>query len=205
MNTRIVVGSVVIVALIALLLGCEPTGPVTSKGVLSRTATNPPLPPPPPGTTPASTTPATPPEAAPPVDAPQRANPFERGGSATPAASTPSTAAETPGTDSTSKPSIRLSVGIALPQTLPDGTQVGVSVDYKLIKGQLNKSAKYIWVIETGRGETGMEVELKPQGGNLANFLPISIQPGDGPFKARIDEVSTSGSRTRVSNVEPLR
>jgi hypothetical protein len=87
---------------------------------------------------------------------------------------------------------------------LPDGTQVGVSVDYK-VTGKLNSSAKYVWVIESRQGETAMEVQIKPQGGNLASFLPISIRPGDSPFRARIDEVSSSGSRVRVSNVEELR
>jgi hypothetical protein len=106
--------------------------------------------------------------------------------------------------ESAPKPSIRLSVGLALPQTLPDGTQVGVSVDYK-VTGKLNSSAKYVWVIESRQGETAMEVQIKPQGGNLASFLPISIRPGDSPFRARIDEVSSSGSRVRVSNVEELR
>jgi hypothetical protein len=194
-----------------LLAGCEPKGPVTTQGVLTRTAANPPLPPPPPGT--------------PAAEVEQKANPFDRGSPAAnespapatpPAAASPETTAYSPPpteptftptqpTASASKPSIRLSVGIALPQTLPDGTQVGVSVDYKLTSGSLNASAKYLWVIESRQGETAMEVNLKAQGGNLAGFLPISIRPEDSPFKARIDELSSSGSRTRVSNVESLR
>ena len=80
-----------------------------------------------------------------------------------------------------------------------------MSVDYKLTSGSLNPSAKYVWVIESRQGEIAMEVNLKPQGGNLAGFLPLAIRPEDGPFKARIDEVSTSGSRVRVSNVESLK
>ena len=196
MNTRIVVGSVVLAALTALLLGCEPAGPVTTQGVLTRSASNPPLPPQPPGSQ-AST-------------ADRKTNPFDRADTApvesasgAPAAVPTSTATET--TDSTPKPSIRLSVGLALPQTLPDGTQVGVSVDYKITAGKLNSAAKYVWVIESRQGETAMEVQIAPQGGNLASFLPISIRPGDSPFRARIDEVSSSGSRVRVSNVEELR
>jgi len=123
----------------------------------------------------------------------------------------PEPTASPPSVDQTASPSepavkasIRLSTGIALPQTLPDGTQVGVSVDYK-VTGQLDTSAKYVWVIESRQGEIAMEVKLSPQGGNLAGFLPISIRPGDSPFRAWIDEVSTSGSRVRVSNVESLR
>lgn len=201
MNARIFIGSLVLAIFAALLAGCEPAGPVTTKGVLTRTAVNPPLPPPPPGA-------ATP-------EVVRNTNPFDRAG-ATPAEAAATTPADTPPaadptyspagpTDSSPKPSIRLSVGIALPQTLPDGTQIGVGVDYKVTSGRLSTSAKYFWVIEKGQGEVAMEVQLKPQGGNLAGFLPISIRPEDGPFKTRIDEVSTSGSRATVSNVESLR
>jgi hypothetical protein len=201
MSDRILFGLVVIAALAALLTGCEPTGPVTTQGVLTRNAANPPLPPPPPGVSLPAATPV--------PDQARKTNPFDRPATA---ASEPTTSAApaaeptyspTEPTTSASKPSIRLSVGIALPQTLPDGTQIGVSVDYKLT-GNLNPSAKYLWVIQSRQGETAMEVQLKPQGGNLASFLPIAIRPEDSPFKAWIDEVSTSGSRLRVSNVESL-
>jgi hypothetical protein len=194
--------SIIGIALV-LFAGCEPKGPVTTQGVLTRTAVNPPLPPPPPGT--------------PAAEAEQKVNPFDRGGPAAAESTNSQTAAASPSSTgestftppepsaSTSKPSLRLSVGIALPQTLPDGTQVGVSVDYKLISGSLNSSAKYVWVIESRQGQTAMEVKLSPRGGNLAGYLPLSIRPEDSPFKAWIDEVSTSGSRVRVSNVESLR
>jgi len=201
MSDRILFGFVVVAALAVLPTGCEPAGPVTTQGVLTRNAANPPLPPPPPGASlPQSPGP----------DQAQKTNPFDRPAAAAsePATSAPTAAnptyTPTEPTPSTTKPSIRLSVGIALPQTLPDGTQIGVSVDYK-VTGQLNTSAKYVWVIESRQGETAMEVQLKPQGGNLASFLPIDIRPGDSPFKARIDEVSSSGSRVCVSNVESLR
>jgi len=200
MSDRILFGLVGVAALAALFTGCEPTGPVTTQGVLTRNAANPPLPPPPPG--------VSLPEAPAPGEA-RKTNPFDRTAAAPsePATSAPtvaeSTYTPTEPTSSAAKPSIRLSVGIALPQTLPDGTQIGVSVDYKLT-GNLNPSAKYLWVIQSRQGETAMEVQLKPQGGNLASFLPIAIRPEDSPFKAWIDEVSTSGSRLRVSNVESL-
>ncbi len=209
---------------LVLLAGCEPTGPVTTKGVLTRSATNPPLPPAPPGAAMPSEAPA--PEAGRSVSGGglRKANPFDRtdavatespsglaGAEATPsepaaappASSEPNYSPEP--TASSTKPLLRLSVGIALPQTLPDGTQVGVSVDYRLTTGRLNPSAKYVWVIESRQGQTAMEVNLRPQGGNLAGFLPLAIRPEDSPFKAWIDEVSTSGSRVRVSNVESLR
>lgn len=200
MNVRIIVDLFFIGVFVFVLSGCEPTGPVTTKGVLTRNAANPPLPPPPPGA---------PLPQAPAPDQARMTNPFDRPEAVPAASPVPTSAAKptyspTEPTTSASKPSIRLSVGIALPQTLPDGTQIGVSVDYKLT-GTLNPSAKYVWVIQSRQGETAMEVQLKPQGGNLAGFLPIAIRPEDSPFKAWIDEVSTSGSRVCVSNVESLR
>ena len=205
MRTRMLAEFIAVGAMAALLAGCEPPGPATTKGVLTRNVASPPLPPPPPG----SSAVVTPADVAPPSNENRRANPFERPGSESQSTSAPATAQPTPtqttSTDSAGKPTIRLSVGIALPQTLPDGTQIGVSVDYKLTSGALNPSAKYVWVIESRQGQTAMQVQISPQGGNLASFLPIEIRPGDGPFKAWIEEVSTSGTRVRVSDVEELK
>ena len=51
-----------------------------------------------------------------------------------------------------------------------------------------------------------MQVQISPQGGNLASFLPIADPPrATDPSKRRIDEVSTSGTRVRVSDVEELK
>jgi hypothetical protein len=195
MNARAIIGSLVLATFAALLAGCEPAGPVTTQGVLTRTAVNPPLPPPPPG----SPTP----------EVVRKTNPFDR--AEAPRAEAPVTAppvadptySPAEPTNSSPKPSIKLSVGIALPQTLPDGTQVGVSVDYK-VTGRLNTSAKYVLVVESRAGETIFDVKLSPQGGNLAGFLPLSIRPEHSPFRARIDEVSSSGSGATISNIAPL-
>jgi hypothetical protein len=202
MNPRIIARTILVTAAtISLFSGCEPPSPAQSaKGVItSDRPPKPPVPPPPPppppgeeGTTPATSL----------AVANSQTNPVARN----PVAPQPAlpTAAETTPSATAAKPFIKLSVGIALPQTLPDGTQVGVSCDYKLLKPSLNSAAKYLWVIESAKGEIAMEVQIKPQGGNLAGFLPLEIRPSDSPFKARIDEVATSGSRVTVSNVEPL-
>ena len=187
-----------------LLAGCEPSGPVTTKGVLTRNPADPPLPPPPPGAQQAESTQ----RAAAPADTSQQvaqAAPAETPTGDSPIEPAGSSSTSNSSSDSTApaKRYIRLSVGLALPQTLPDGTQVGVSVDYKLL-GSLKPSAKYLWVVQSAKNEVTMEVKLSQQGGNLANFLPYEIRPEHGPFKARIDEVTTSGSRVCVSNVEPL-
>jgi hypothetical protein len=190
--------------LLAALAGCEQNGPVTTKGVLTRNPANPPLPPPPPGSQKTESTQ----RAATPADASQQVS-TDAGSAESPPADSPPAASPPESTTSSSsaaepaKRYIRLSVGLALPQTLPDGTQVGVSVDYKIL-GSLKPSAKYLWVVQSAKNEVTMEVKLSQQGGNLANFLPYEIRPEHGPFKARIDEVTTSGSRVCVSNVEPL-
>jgi hypothetical protein len=196
MNPRIIAHTIFVTAAMNLLFtGCEPpSSPQSAKGAIAGVAPKPPPPPPPPPGEEATTSAAS--------LSPAVANPPTNPVAPKPAL--PTDADPTPSA-STAKPFIKLSVGIALPQTLPDGTQVGVSVDYKLLKPSLNSSAKYYWVIESRQGETAMEVQLKPQGGNLAGFLPLEIRPGDSPFKARIDEITTSGSRVCVSNVEPLR
>jgi hypothetical protein len=196
------VGAIAVASFAMLVAGCDPPGPVTSKGVLTRNTSNPPLPPPPPGSSAATPAADIPPRR----DDNRRTNPFERPvGDASPAAAQPASTTTPTAPDSAGKPTIRLSVGTALPQTLPDGTQVGVGVEYKLTSGALNPSAKYVWVVESRQGQTAMEVKLSPQGGELLSFLPIAIRPGDGPFKAWIEEVSTSGTRVRVSNVEELK
>ncbi len=224
MNTRIAVGSVLIIALTALLLGCEPAGPVTSKGVLTRTSANPPLPPPPPPdpsatvaqqpvatqTAAANDSSAVPESAAAAPDATGNSPSGIPGVSAQglptgnpilqPKSTAPTSTAPAP-----SQPAIRLSAGVALPQTLPDGTQIGVSVDYRLT-GQLKSSASYALVVETSAGELAIPVKVSPQGGTFQGFLPISVRPEHGPFKARIDEfVSQGGKGVMVSNRAELR
>ena len=203
MNARIIAHTILVsVAMNLLFTGCEPPSSAQSaKGVVtSGGPPRPPMPPPPPppppgeeGTTVATSLPVASSETNPVARNPVAPQPVE------------TTAADPTPRASTAKTFIKLSVGIALPQTLPDGTQVGVSVDYKLLKPSLNSAAKYLWVIESAKGEIAMEVQIKPEGGNLAGFLPLEIRPGDSPFKARIDEVMSSGSRVTVSNVEMLR
>lgn len=194
--------TLVSIAAALVLTGCEPPSVAQSaKGVITSDGPpKPPVPPPPPPPPPGE-------EATTPAISPAAANPEQNPVARNPVAPRPveTTALQTTPSATAAKPFIKLSVGIALPQTLPDGTQVGVSCDYKLLKPTLNSSAKYLWVIESAKGEIAMEVQIKPQGGNLAGFLPLEIRPGDSPFKARIDEVTTSGSRVTVSNVEMLR
>lgn len=98
---------------------------------------------------------------------------------------------------------VHLSAGIALPQLLPDGTAIGISVDYA-VDGGLNRSSRYLWVIKSGAGEVTSDVKLEPSG-NLSAFFQ-QLKPEHRPFSVRIEEV-TPGSqrRTIVSNEVTLK
>jgi hypothetical protein len=89
-----------------------------------------------------------------------------------------------------------LSAGVALPQLLPEGTQIGVSVDYK-VSGRLNGSARYALVVESSAGPIAVPVKLSPEGGTLQGFLPLSVRPEHKPFSARVEELAP-GSRRSV-------
>lgn len=99
-------------------------------------------------------------------------------------------------------PPIHLSAGIAVPQSLPTGTQMGISVDYA-IRGALNRSSRYVLVISSeGGGSVEAEVKLATSG-TFQDFVP-KLRPEDRPFNCRIDEVTPGGRRIRASNVAPL-
>jgi hypothetical protein len=106
----------------------------------------------------------------------------------------------TPSAASTAVPAaIHLSAGVALPQLLPEGTQIGVSVDYA-VRGELKSSSRYMLVVESSAGEIAMEVKLEPAGGTIQGFLPLSVRPEHQPFRARIDELPAGGKPAKVSN-----
>ena len=78
-----------------------------------------------------------------------------------------------------------LKAGVALPQTLPDGTAVGFSVDYRFKSYQPDPGARYVWEIRMGDGSVQkLPVQLTGQKGNLSQFLPV--RPEKGPFYSRI-------------------
>jgi hypothetical protein len=100
-------------------------------------------------------------------------------------------------------PPVHLSAGVALPQLLPEGTQIGVSVDYR-VRGNLNAS-RHVLVIESAVETIAVPVELSSQGGTLQGFCPLSVRPEHKPFRARIEELSASSrSRQPVSNTVDL-
>ena len=142
-----------------------------------------PPPPPPPRLSPVGTT-GSPPKAQ------TAAQP--QASSTIPGVSKPQTATE-------GQQAIRVSTGVALPQTGPDGTLMSFSVDYEFTQGEPGSSA-YIWVIERAHGGPARQpVQLARQGN-----LPILIQgwhPEDGPFQTHIEDRSGN----RLSAVIDLR
>ncbi|MBN1591033.1 MAG: hypothetical protein JW888_16085 [Pirellulales bacterium] len=93
-------------------------------------------------------------------------------------------------------PSIRLSAGVALPQSLPTGTAMGMSVDYVFTAGQPESSRQYVWVIEPATGDPVKQpVQLSPSG-TLQAFFP-QLRPDHGPFLTHVE--SSDGSRLSTS------
>lgn len=84
---------------------------------------------------------------------------------------------------------IRLSAGVALPQSLPTGTQIGFSVDYQFHIGSPDPAGQYVWEIKTGDGTIRrVPVQLTGRKGTLNRFMPL--RPSDGPFVSRIASVT---------------
>lgn len=95
--------------------------------------------------------------------------------------------------------SVKLSAGVALPQSLPTGTTMGFSVDYVFQRGQPSPRMKVVWVIEGARGgKAEIPVHLRARG-SLSTFVP-GAKPQHGPFQCYLVLVSTSGQRQPISS-----
>jgi len=113
-----------------------------------------------------------------------------------PAATTPAKPPAAPA----GQPSIRLSAGVALAQTLPTGTAMGFSVDYEFTAGQPNPTSSYVWVIEPGKGPPVKFMVRLSSKDNLMMFVP-KWRPENGPFQTHLED--TRGNR--LSDSLPLR
>ena len=65
---------------------------------------------------------------------------------------TPSRAAAVGPTGTQPQSCVKLSAGVALPQSLPSGTAMGLSVDYVLVGSLPTSSGQIVWVIESAKG-----------------------------------------------------
>jgi hypothetical protein len=96
----------------------------------------------------------------------------------------------------------KLSAGTALPQTLPTGTAMGMSVDY-VLQGELPASAAAtVWVIESAQGEQAIPVQLNAKG-NLMTF--VNMRPEHGPFRSYLAVVYSDGRKVPISRKIDMR
>ena len=95
----------------------------------------------------------------------------------------------TAGSTASEVPAIRLSAGVALPQTGPTGILMSFSVDYKFTAGEPNPTSPYVWVIQRAKGGPArVGVRLGQKG-----TLPVLIggwRPEQGPFQSHIEDAS---------------
>jgi hypothetical protein len=95
---------------------------------------------------------------------------------------------------------VQLSAGVALPQTLPDGTVMSFSVDYQFLQGQPDSNAAYVWVIERSQGTASRQpVKLKARD-TLQGFV-ADFRPEQAPFQTYLEDARGN----RVSATVPLR
>jgi hypothetical protein len=83
-------------------------------------------------------------------------------------------------------PTIKLSAGVALPQTGPNGILMSFSVDYEAAGTPANASA--VWVIERTTGKPAkIPVRLANPQGNLVTLIQ-GWRPETGPFQGHLED-----------------
>lgn len=97
-----------------------------------------------------------------------------------------------------SRASIRLSRGVALPQTLPTGTAIGFSATYEFTSGGPRSSSKYFWVITNRQRQTAPIPVRLNRAGQLNTF--IGWRKHHGPFSCHIEAVTSNGERRTISS-----
>lgn len=102
------------------------------------------------------------------------------------------------------QPPIKLSAGVALPQTGPTGTLMSFSVDYQFTQGGPDPTAKYVWVIKRSQGDPYQRPVQLNSKGTLQTLIP-GWRPEEGPFQSHIAEVSDEEALVKVSGSITLR
>jgi hypothetical protein len=96
--------------------------------------------------------------------------------------------------------SVQLRTPVALAQTLPNGTQMGFSVDYFLSAGSPQQGVKYFWVIRRGDGaQVAVPIGQLNDTGTLQTF--VNWRPEEGPFSSYIAHLTSKGQPQAVSEV----
>lgn len=112
----------------------------------------------------------------------------------------PSSPTAPPTTAARADVAIDLSAALSLPQTGPEGTMMGFSVDYQFTQGQPQPSETFFWVIQRAKGPpVKIAVQLKLKG-NLSVMVVTGWRPEQGPFQTHIED----SSGRRVSETAPL-
>ncbi len=95
---------------------------------------------------------------------------------------------------------VRLSAGVALPQTLPDGSVMTFSVDYEFLPGfSPGSQSRYVLVIERPQGPPGrFPVQLRTKD---TLMVITSWPPSEGPFRAHLEDAYGQ----QISDVVELR
>ena len=93
---------------------------------------------------------------------------------------------------------VKLSAGVVLPQSLPGGTAMGLSVDYVLVGSLPTSSGPIVWVIKSAKGGSAEVVVRLAERGNLMTFV-TSMRPEHGPFQSYLAIVLTDGGRLPIS------
>ncbi len=124
------------------------------------------------------------PVSSPPVDDPNQ--PAESPAAAPALGNASSTAPVASPAASASVPQIRLSTGVALAQTLPDGTGMLCSMDYQWISGGPQPGVEYDWVVEMGNRERmSGSAKVSKRSGTIEFALP-RVRPERGPFTGAV-------------------
>jgi hypothetical protein len=92
-----------------------------------------------------------------------------------------------PVAEATPQQKIKLSTGVALPQTGPEGTLMSFSVDYEFTQDAPN-ATPYYWIIERTQGDSAkIPVPLTKKQGNLLTLIP-QWRSNEGPFQAHLED-----------------
>lgn len=102
------------------------------------------------------------------------------------------------GSVTSTRVSLRLSAGVALAQTLPNGTGMLFSVDYRFSARANDQSMLYYWVIVPANGRPitqDVSRELKAKNSGTLSAIVPGLQPEVGPFQCRIEIKHPADSR----------
>lgn len=169
---------VALASMVLWLMGCPASSPTDPGPAVGESDVPPPPPPPPAAQSPAPVAST----ASPPASASSTGLP-------SPSPASPAT------TDDTSKPSqavsavaqsVRLSMGVALPQTGPEGILMSFSVEYDA-PPSTSRSAEYVWVIERKHG-TPFKQPVRMSGHDTLIVLINGWRPTEAPFQTHIED-----------------